>query len=52
MLKSFIDPETWKKVRLTKWEHDKEQLEKELWKDLEWENPFNSDKPLEDKEEE
>lgn len=52
MLKSFINPDTWKKVRLTKWEHDKEQLEKELGMDVEWDNPFDQDQDLEDNKEE
>lgn len=40
MLKSFINAETGEKVRLSKWDHDKAQLEKELKMEIKWSVPF------------
>lgn len=44
MLRSFINAKTGEKIRLSKWEHDREELEKELKMEIEWDIPF-SDSP-------
>lgn len=41
MLRTFINAKTGEKIRLSKWEHNREELEKELKMEIEWDIPFS-----------